>query len=423
MIVDLARALHKGPEKDRGNNIGKLSILASKDTEDLKGSLITKQLSTTPLVVLIHASSKETSDNATASLCDMISASDNIRDSLLQTGFIDTFLYTVQSEPAPEPYIKKNLLQIIQRTLETGADPNFMADIVDELEVIKVESQAKPEDKIEKEVAIKAEKILDILLNGPRPLRQRLRYRRHARHVVRGSDGKPQIIEDEVPNPEIQKELMTVKGNLQNLESRMKSLEIETEELRKESGNLKDNKAFRIVIPDPDVVRLDGEKRVTALQKGPRLIPFTPLVADGQIVKLDLKFARRTSSVGIGVVNGDVNITGSYCIWDSINQKNNIIYWNGGVVEHGGKYTSGNTPYQNMQVLSMEVNMRTTPRTLHFFVDEAEQPVHIEDLPETIAIFGYLYDKTDCFVFVEAKRLEEPTAQGSEDAIVVKWIK
>jgi hypothetical protein len=68
-----------------------------------------------------------------------------------------------------------------------------------------------------------------------------------------------------------------------------------------------------------------------------------------------------------------------------------VAYSSFGPVIHHGEQWTGNLPYATGSTVMLEADLSATPPTLHFFVDDKEQPVFVTNIPLSITFVVSLY--------------------------------
>ncbi|KAA6375281.1 MAG: hypothetical protein EZS28_029192, partial [Streblomastix strix] len=98
-----------------------------------------------------------------------------------------------------------------------------------------------------------------------------------------------------------------------------------------------------------------------------------------------------------------------------------VLYLPYGPLVHINATIHGNCKFEDKQLVALEVNMSSNPRTLHFFVDNQEQPVSISDIPPNIRFFIGLVNPEQSFTLTRFERIQSSSARGVEGSRVLKW--
>ncbi|KAA6364547.1 MAG: hypothetical protein EZS28_039926, partial [Streblomastix strix] len=122
-------------------------------------------------------------------------------------------------------------------------------------------------------------------------------------------------------------------------------------------------------------------------------ILFDPIVNTG-IIRFEVLNIKDLKSVGIADESvqyaRDDNPEAKG--WDKI-----IIYQMNGQIKHIGEFQVGNGTTNNMQRIALEVNLDSDPRSLTFFIDSREQPLHVTNIPSSLRFLCHITNKEDSF--------------------------
>ncbi|KAA6359483.1 MAG: hypothetical protein EZS28_044990, partial [Streblomastix strix] len=88
---------------------------------------------------------------------------------------------------------------------------------------------------------------------------------------------------------------------------------------------------------------------------------------------------------------------------------------------HIGTTTKGNTKYLCGQRVGVEVDMKSTPRTVTFFVDDIEQPNRIVGVPAAIRFFAFISISNSSFEIKRLKRRFQSSARGVKGTRSLEW--
>ncbi|KAA6365609.1 MAG: hypothetical protein EZS28_038864, partial [Streblomastix strix] len=94
------------------------------------------------------------------------------------------------------------------------------------------------------------------------------------------------------------------------------------------------------------------------------------------------------------------------------NKKKTVCQWSDGELSHIGDGMDGNSRIEMNKTISMEVNMKISPRTLTFFYDNQEQPVSVINIPSSIRFYIYLVDQNSSFTINIFENLQFSSAKG-----------
>ncbi|KAA6389774.1 MAG: putative CMGC kinase, CK2 family [Streblomastix strix] len=81
----------------------------------------------------------------------------------------------------------------------------------------------------------------------------------------------------------------------------------------------------------------------------------------------------------------------------------------------------GNSRFEDNQKVALEVNMDSTPRTLHFFVEGIEQPLSVINIPASIRFWFYVMSSNSSFTLTQFQNLSSSSAKGVEGSKKLDW--
>ncbi|KAA6380743.1 MAG: hypothetical protein EZS28_023729 [Streblomastix strix] len=186
----------------------------------------------------------------------------------------------------------------------------------------------------------------------------------------------------------------------------------------------KPSQDFPIAIhnPDPsdiDFSDIDGRmKKITKKQQKWNSISLTQVIENG-IWEIETEFNNSgIGSVAVGIVQDSCNIqAGQHC-----NQTSMASFagktWSGNVYCKQ-KEISGNTAYDNNQIIKQELNFEQG--TLIFFVDGVQQPVYISGIKEKVRFFVCMYDAGSSCIIRSLKKLTSPTSEHIPNEKAINW--
>ncbi|KAA6359964.1 MAG: hypothetical protein EZS28_044508, partial [Streblomastix strix] len=104
-----------------------------------------------------------------------------------------------------------------------------------------------------------------------------------------------------------------------------------------------------------------------------------------------------------------------------LDAKDSIFFYAGHVYQNGKPTSAGNQTITNNDIVAIEVNMNTTPRTAHLFINNGQQPGYMSGLPESVQYYFQLYTMGQPTTVLSLKRLSAPTVTNIINAKEVKW--
>ncbi|KAA6367048.1 MAG: hypothetical protein EZS28_037425, partial [Streblomastix strix] len=175
------------------------------------------------------------------------------------------------------------------------------------------------------------------------------------------------------------------------------------------------------IIPDKENAYQEGSKIIRTVKGYFSSVAFNPVIQSG-IVRFGGFFERhQNSNFMIGICDSSV-VFGSdeWPCSDEI-EKKNVRYWKDGELSHIGDGMDGNSRIEMNKTISMEVNMKISPRTLTFFYDNQEQPVSVTNIPSSIRFYIYLVDQNSSFTINRFENLQFSSAKGVSCGKVFEW--
>ncbi|KAA6403625.1 MAG: hypothetical protein EZS28_000851 [Streblomastix strix] len=163
-------------------------------------------------------------------------------------------------------------------------------------------------------------------------------------------------------------------------------------------------------------------RKVTALIRGYISVPIDFTVSDG-IIQCDFRFQNSSKEDGrsVGIVKSSYIIPYP-CDTSYPPQCNHMLeyYGNEGIINHKMNSTEGNKEFQDdNHIIRMELNYNKG--TLHFFLDQIQQPVFVRGIKEPVKFFGCLFYPNTSFIVESLRRLGAPRAVSMENEIPVEW--
>ncbi|KAA6373757.1 MAG: hypothetical protein EZS28_030716 [Streblomastix strix] len=161
------------------------------------------------------------------------------------------------------------------------------------------------------------------------------------------------------------------------------------------------------IIPDYAIVQQNENKFIhTKGNDNPSVVAFNPIIS--KVICLGIADASAVFEPNQGPRQGK-------------NFTKTIRYWNVGVIAHIVAEIDGNCKIEEKQLVALEVNMTSNPRTLHFFVNNQEQPLSISDIPPNIRFFIGQIDPEQSFTLTRFERIQSSSARGVKGSKVLEW--
>ncbi|KAA6374368.1 MAG: hypothetical protein EZS28_030104, partial [Streblomastix strix] len=165
-------------------------------------------------------------------------------------------------------------------------------------------------------------------------------------------------------------------------------------------------------------------RKATAMKDGVALtVPLSKEIYAG-IYKLNAKYDKCNwsgfSNVYVGIAKADYKIPYPCNPLNEPNRQNMLGYFGlTGNVGFNGKWTEGNRKFSDGQILTMELNMDAG--TLHFFVDNEQQPVYVRGINDAVKFYGNLFYRESSFTVVVVKKLSIATVKKLPNEIAVEF--
>ncbi|KAA6354395.1 MAG: hypothetical protein EZS28_050078, partial [Streblomastix strix] len=92
-----------------------------------------------------------------------------------------------------------------------------------------------------------------------------------------------------------------------------------------------------------------------------------------------------------------------------------------GEIIHIGDNIAGNKEFKAGDRIALEINMKSNPRTLTFFINDREQLNYISRIPSSVRFYAHLSGKSSSFKILIFERLSEPSADHEAGAHSFDW--
>ncbi|KAA6401596.1 MAG: hypothetical protein EZS28_002880 [Streblomastix strix] len=319
------------------------------------------QLYLNPLIVMLKSNDEEHSQTACEALSKLIRKSPNIQKVLLKNGFVQMSTFAL-IEDGTIQHVQTNILVVILDLITSGADIHAMGGLLPVLEKL-----AKEKDQKLQEIKMKAQIIQTIL----------------ASKGVTVPSSSSEIQELKKKNEESLKKIEEQKRLNEEYKKQIIDLEIQIEEAKPKSGDV----AFSISAPTGSYTKKDGEETYTQTIAGYNTYTVNSIITQGTF-KYEIKLNK-------------MQLCGS-------------IYRN-------AIGTTGNQAMKTDDIVAIEVNMDSNPRTAILFINDKQQPVFISGIPESIQFYFTLYYNYDSVTSLSLKKLAQATPTAIQRSKEVKW--
>ncbi|KAA6380355.1 MAG: hypothetical protein EZS28_024118, partial [Streblomastix strix] len=334
------------------------------------------------------------SNTACQALSKLIRKSPNIQKALVGSGFVEMATYTLIEEGTPQ-HIQTNILTVILDLITNGADVRALGGLYPVLEKF-----AKEEDSKQQEITMKAQIIQTILISKR----------------ITGSSSSSEIQELKRIDKESQKQLEEQKRQNEELKKQISDLKLQLEEAKPEVGDV----AISIDVPSGSYTKKDGEYTYTSTSVQYKVFPIKPVITQG-ITKCEFKGNFSTGSDWVGVMKSGLVVPfGSHANTQPY-AKDCMLFCYGGMYQNSKPTMAGNKSIKADDLVAIEVNMNTRPRTAHLFINNVQQPGYISGLPEKVQYYFQLYSSGFPATVQSLKRLSAPTVKNVSGGKEVKW--
>ncbi|KAA6403641.1 MAG: hypothetical protein EZS28_000837 [Streblomastix strix] len=172
----------------------------------------------------------------------------------------------------------------------------------------------------------------------------------------------------------------------------------------------KDSSPYTALIPSEEDTKVIGET-FTSTSTNHSTILFDPVVEKG-IVKFEIQNVQRVHCVGIA----DESMRYSPGEEPGARGWEKMAEYNfEGTIGRNFEWTDDNATFKTDDVVTMELDMEASPRTLTFFVNGKEQPNYVSKVPAAVRFFVHLSAQDQAFKIIKFETLPEPTAKHDVD--------
>ncbi|KAA6367636.1 MAG: hypothetical protein EZS28_036837 [Streblomastix strix] len=392
---------------------------------------IRAQTATEPMIQIIYSPNEKKSKAGSKALCDLIEENEQIRNSLLTTGFVQIVLHSltsntqIQSQQSSSSsnnqiptFVKIGLLNVIQKLTDEEEGLQSLSVLIPILEELKQNG----EDQLKN----KARKILSLLSGEGIKYSSNSNDKEKDQKIKELEESNKINIEElhqvqqEKEREIIEKErLKSENTKLKEENIKLKEKEKQNIEKLKEKEELKQNQIHEnipIAIHNIDSTRfdfvdIDGiKKKIVKKQTGWNGISLSEVLNDG-IYSIEVEFSNTQINNGVlGIVRDSYNIP------DSANISQLPIIENIGVftgsfwdnkVWHKESRTIGNSPIQEGQIIKLEYD--SNKGTLICFINGVQQPVYISGINEKVRFLISTYFTESSITIHSFKKLPAPT--------------
>ncbi|KAA6378929.1 MAG: hypothetical protein EZS28_025543 [Streblomastix strix] len=174
---------------------------------------------------------------------------------------------------------------------------------------------------------------------------------------------------------------------------------------------------IQITVQPGSYTKEKNEFTYISTQSEYKTFPINPAVING-IFKCEMKI-NNLGDIYVGVMKSGLLIPFDrypgelpYC----------IIFRQSGPVYQNSAELQGNQQMKDGDQIAIEVNLLTTPRTAHLFINGQQQPVFVSGLPKSVQFWFFLHHFGDSITVLSLKKLNVPNVTKIPDEIKMKWI-
>ncbi|KAA6400795.1 MAG: hypothetical protein EZS28_003684 [Streblomastix strix] len=178
--------------------------------------------------------------------------------------------------------------------------------------------------------------------------------------------------------------------------------------------------AFSIYVPIGSYTKKDGEFTYTSTSAQYKVFPIEPVITEG-IYKCEFKGNLGTGNDWFGVMKSGLVVPFGQHTNTQPYAKDSIFFYAGGVQQNLRNTPAGNSTITINGIAAIEVNMNTTPRTVHLFINNVQQPGYMSGLPESVQYYFQLWTMGQPAIVLPLKRLSAPTVTNIYITKEVKW--
>ncbi|KAA6402280.1 MAG: hypothetical protein EZS28_002192 [Streblomastix strix] len=161
----------------------------------------------------------------------------------------------------------------------------------------------------------------------------------------------------------------------------------------------------------------ENEFTYTSKNFGCKTFPIDQIITNG-LYRCEFKVNKAGSSFGV-MKSGLIIPFGKGCGWEP--QAKDTAYQNQeGYLYQNRSNIGGNQELKDGDIVAIEVNM-APPRTATLFTNGKQQPVFVNNIPESVQFFFTLSDNNYSTTVLSLKRLEASTSANITGAKEVKW--
>ncbi|KAA6391583.1 MAG: hypothetical protein EZS28_012889 [Streblomastix strix] len=426
---------------------------------------------TQSMILSLFAPDEKTSKSGSIALEELIDENEIIRNALLTNGFLLKVQHAFtnsslssssssQTESSIPFHAIFGLVDIVHKLVTTADDIRPIAILIPLLNELK--------NNVDKEIKKKSENILSIL-NSQGINSISSEYSKEKDEKIQQLEESNRQMDEEsaalkVENTKLKEEIEKIKfeypqvipheynvaggllglgqDTLVDLLSEMIEFQdaVQFVGVNKNTLQLKNHPRFKQIIesinnnsdlenPDPTGQRVLLEQigdllwKAVALKKENLSVSLNKAISEG-IHRVEVRFEKCTSGKysqgAVGIMKADYQIPYPCGPRSEPHRRSMLNYYGHvGNVYFNGISTYGNVKFKDGELIAMELNADVG--TLHFFVDEIQQPIFMSGINEAVKFYFYIYNKDSSFSIVSLKKLQIPTAKTLPNEKALQW--
>ncbi|KAA6402957.1 MAG: hypothetical protein EZS28_001520 [Streblomastix strix] len=437
----------------QGNAAQKCQItkrLVSSAFHDADSIMSICQLFLSPLVVMVKSSTPETSVAAKEALVTLISRSTEVRDSLIQSGFVESARYALVDERTPE-HTQSNVLDVITQLIFSEANPADMCGLYfilqkkstssDEalkgvtkkakliqgcLQIREAHSEAMPDDlyqlltdflvfKTETQGNQRENEELKRIIQEYRYKEEELKKNLYEKQQKLDEKNR-QIDEFRRMDDEKKDMIEKVKKKDEMIKQKISELEIQLSGVKAKPFDI----PISITVQPGSQTKKEDESTYTSTSRDCETFPIDTVMRLG-IYKCEIRIDQ-VDKPWFGVMKSTMIVPSGKSPGHDPYCKDNAFFRYDGQVFNNGIGVSGNQTMRSGDKIAIEVNMTVFPRTAHLFINGAQQPIFIKGLPELVKIYFFIRNISDSVTILSLRSLPDPTAIEIRNSKAIQWI-
>ncbi|KAA6392770.1 MAG: hypothetical protein EZS28_011703 [Streblomastix strix] len=140
-------------------------------------------------------------------------------------------------------------------------------------------------------------------------------------------------------------------------------------------------------------------------------IAIDPPISKG-VVRLEVVYELNAGyGQCIGIADSSIQFNAHMGPWDQGNQDKTVRFWNYGKIEHVSNGLKGNGEYKDNQRVAIEVDMRSEPRKVYLYIDNAEQPNSVVGIPPEIRFWCCICAPSSAFTITKFLNLAQSSTR------------